>query len=168
MLTEDSPIVRMKKGEIATWASRVEMAKRLGDPQLLQKALKYKSKYEKELSELLKLLADCEERDRLQMLNPHQPEVQGCPWCSVFFRFPDYQLPENDLSALTNSSEFMREIMREVVTTMGRYTNAELEDMDTAVTACINHSMTCDECRIEWNKRFAMWQLIRDAAQTET
>ncbi|MBI2810707.1 MAG: hypothetical protein HYX67_07770 [Candidatus Melainabacteria bacterium] len=165
---QDSFTVRIIKGEIATWTSRVEMAKRLGDPQLLQKALKYKTKYEKQLAELLELLAECEERDRLQMLNPHHPEEHGCPSCSMFSTFPDYQLPEDDLTALTGSSEFMREIMRAVFAAMGRPTNAEMQDMEAVAVACRNLSTTCDKCRIEWNKRLAMWQLIRDAAQTES
>ena len=141
---EDSLMVRMKKGEIATWASRVEIAKRRGDPQLLQKALKYKTKYEKELADLVHLLAECEERDRLQMLNPYQPVEQGCSWCSMFSTFPDYQLPENELATLTGYSEFMREIMREAVARMGRPTNAEMQEMEAALAECMNHATTCD------------------------
>lgn len=158
---EDSPIVRMKKGEIATWTARVEMAKRLGDSQLMQKALKYKTKYEKELADLLKLLADSEERDRLQMLNRYQPEAEGCPWCSMFSTLPDFQFPEDDFAALTGFSEFMRDAAME------RWKKAELQDLDTAITACLNHSSTCEDCRIKWNKIIASLELLKAAAQTE-
>lgn len=160
---EDSPIVRMKKGEIATWTARVEMAKRLGDSQLMQKALKYKTKYEKELADLLKLLADSEERDRLQMLNRYQPEAEGCLWCSMFSSLPDFQFPEDDFAALAGSSEFMREI----VAAMERWKNAELQDLDTAITACLNPSWTCEDCRIKWNKIIGSLELLKAAAQTE-
>jgi hypothetical protein len=162
-IEEDNWIVRSIKGNIVAWTSRAEMAKQLGNTQLLQKALKYKTKYEKELAALKQLEAECEERDRLQMLNPDQPEEQGCHWCSMF----ENTFPDDELGPLSGSSESMREVMRKAVAAMG-ITNAELQNMETGFAAGINESSSCDKCRIEQNKILARLRLMRDAAQTET
>jgi hypothetical protein len=165
-IEEDNWMVRMIKGNIATWTSRVEMAQRLGNTQLLQKALKYKTKYEKELAALKQLEADAEERDRLQMLNPDQPEQTGCHWCAIFENaaLNSYDV---DLGALDEFPEFVREILRDTVAAMG-VTDSEMQDMETGFAAAINESSACDKCRIEQNKILAMYRLMRESVRTET
>ena len=162
---EENWMVRSIKGNIAAWTSRAEMAKQLGNTQLLQKALKYKTKYEKKLAALKQLEAECEKQDRLQMLNLDQPEEPGCHWCATFEKISI--CPDDGLGALSESPELMREVMRQSVAAMG-VANAEMQDMETDFAASIDESLTCDKCRIEQNKILAMLRLMSEAAQTET
>jgi len=161
MVEADNWITRSMKARIAAWTARAEMSKRIGNNELLQKALKYKTRYEKELADLEQLKASCDERDRLQLKSEKEnPGENGCPWCSMFENFPIWT---NDNGTLSESSEFIRE----AVALMG-ITKDELQNMESDLAADMNERFACEKCKIQHNKMVEMFRLMRQSVQSET
>ncbi len=152
---EDNWIIRSIRQRVATWSSRTETARQMGDDQLLRKALKYKARYETQLAEFLQLEAECDQREQQESKLDSENE-QVCRWCTLF----------KDLPECMGNYDFMQssEIISDAIAAMG-ITVADLEKMEEGYASGSKETVACDECRAQHSKNLAMLTRMRQVAQ---
>jgi hypothetical protein len=156
MPSEDNWFIRSIKGKVAAWSARTETARQMGDDRLLRKALKYKTRYEKELAKFQQLEAESEQRQETELKVKNEG---ACQWCTLFKELPECIGDD----ALIQSSEFILEAFASMGITL-----ADLEKMEENYAVGLKESSFCDECRAQHDKNLAMLTLMRQTAQEKS
>jgi hypothetical protein len=152
----DNWITRSLKAKAATWSSRAKMAQQAGNEVLLQKALKHKTRYEKELAEIEEL--DSPSADVPSNVKGAEP---GCASCSLLKEVSFMQEGVSVIQLLNGSA---KQQIRRGMRALG-LTDADLQGMEQDLTNHINELSVCDKCRDQRHRLLTNLQWIRDPTQ---